>query len=48
VGILSERIGVGSGESEVGKFDVEGLSFDEDVLRFEVSVDNSVGVAVLE
>lgn len=46
VGVLLDGVVISAGESKISQFDVEFvLSVDEDVLGFEVSVDDAVGVA---
>lgn len=46
MGVLFDGVVISAGESEICQLDVEFvLSVDEDVLGFEVSVDDAVGVA---
>jgi hypothetical protein len=46
MGVLLDGIVISAGESKISQFNVEFiLSVDEDVLRFEVSVDDAVGMA---
>ena len=46
--ILSQRIAVDPGKSKVSEFDIESVSVDKDVLRFEVAMHDSVRMAVLK
>ena len=46
--VLSQRIGIDTSQSEVSQLDVKSISFNQDVLRFEVSVYNAVSVTILE
>ncbi len=46
MGIFFDGIKVGPGETKISQFDVESVSaINEDILGFEVPVDNSIGVA---
>ena len=46
MGVLLDGIVISASESKISQFNVEFiLSVDEDVLRFEVSVDDAVGMA---
>ena len=46
--ILPERIVVDSCKSKVSEFDIESLPLNQYVLRFQISVDNAVGMAILQ
>jgi len=46
--VLSKRIGVDTSQPEVSEFDIEGISLNQNVLRLEITVNDAIGVTVLE
>lgn len=46
--VFLDRIVVGASEAEVSQFYVEVLAIDQNVLRLQISVEDTIGVAVVE